>query len=270
MPMNAPGLRLMSRRGYAAAASSVFDYPLTTQFDETDVLAIFDDVFVPWDKVFIYKNLDLVSKQWTETPAHLLGNNQAQIRFTTKLDFLTGVARKIAEMNQSLSFPPVRTMLGELAAYTSLIHASVYAQEQNCAIDDHGIAWPAKAEEFAVMVWQSDLVPKMLQMVRDLCGGGLIQLPSSVKDFTSPLTRPDVDRFVQSPGHSAEERVKLMKLAWDLIGSEFASRNLQYEMFYVGAPHGVRGRRFAMFDWDRATGLVDNALNSYDLNGLKK
>jgi 4-hydroxyphenylacetate 3-monooxygenase len=270
VPLGAPGLRILSRRSYAAAASSVFDYPLSAQFDESDALAVFDDVLVPWEHVFIYRDRRITAAQWNETPAHLLGNSQAQIRFSTKLDFMTGVAHRIATINRSIDVPAVRVALGELAAYTSLVHACVYAQEQNCEIDQHGVAWPARAETYAIMTIQSDLYPKMIQMVRDLAGGGLIQLPSSAADFLSDQTRPDLDRYVQSPGVTSLERVKLMKLAWDLIGSEYASRHLQYEMFYVGAPFTVRNRMFQVFDFDRATALLDKALAGYDLEGTTR
>jgi 4-hydroxyphenylacetate 3-monooxygenase len=269
VPMNAPGLRILSRRSYAQAASSLFDYPLSSQFDETDSLVVFDDVFVPWERVFAYRDRKLVADQWNRTPAHLLGNNQAQIRFATKLDFLTGIAYRITEMNRSIGNPAVKGVLGELAAHTSLIHGQIAAQELNAEIDEFGVAWPARAECFAVMVIQSELYPKLLTMVRDLAGGGMIQLPSSVADFASSATRPDLDRFVQSPGVPSIDRVKLLKLAWDLVGSEFASRHLQYEMFYAGAPFLVKMRMFQVFDFDRGGALVDAALASYDENGLR-
>lgn len=89
IPVGAPGVKVYSRRSYAAAANSVFDYPLSSRSDETDSLLVFDEVFVPWERVFVYRNLEVASAQWAQTPAHLLGNNQAQIRFSTKLDFLT-------------------------------------------------------------------------------------------------------------------------------------------------------------------------------------
>jgi len=268
VPLSAPGLRILSRRSYASAANSVFDYPLASQFDETDSLAVFDDVFIPWEHVFVYRDRTLVSDQWNLTPAHLLGNNQAQIRFTAKLDFLVGLASKMTKMNRSDKAPPVRGTLGELAAYASLIHGQVYAQEYNCEIDEYGVAWPARAESFAVMVIQSELYPKMLHIVRDLAGGGVIQLPSSVADFQNPETRADLDRFVQSPGVTSLERVKLLKLLWDLVGSEFGSRHEQYEMFYAGAPFLVKMRMFQVFDFERGEALVDRALGSYDENGL--
>jgi 4-hydroxyphenylacetate 3-monooxygenase len=269
IPIATPGVKIYSRRGYAAAASSVFDYPLSSQFDETDSLAVFDDVFVPWENVFVYRDLDLVQAQWWETPAHILGNNQAQIRFATKLDFLTGLAHRVADMNGLGSLPPVQGSLGELAAYASLVTGLVNGALQNCKIDDFGVARPGAAETFANMTLQSELYPKVLGMVRELCGGGLIQLPSSVEDLRSEDVAATLSTYIQSPGVPAVERVKLLKLVWDLVGSEFASRHVQYEMFYAGAPFVVKMRMFQNYDFGRADALVQSALDGYDLDGVK-
>jgi Aromatic ring hydroxylase len=61
--------------------------------------------------------------------------------------------------------------------------------------------------------------------------------------------------------------VKLLKLVWDLVGSEFAGRHEQYEMFYAGAPFLVRSRMSQVYDFDRATALVDRVMAGYDLKG---
>jgi 4-hydroxyphenylacetate 3-monooxygenase len=266
IPVGAPGVKVYSRRSYASAANSVFDYPMSTRFDETDSLLVFDHVFVPWERVFVFRNLDVVSAQWYETSAHLLGNNQAQIRFATKLDFLTGLALRVAEMNGSATLPPVKGAVGEIAAHAAMVRGLVYAQEQNCRIDAAGVAWPGPAECFANMTLQSEIYPKLLNMVRDLCGGGLIQLPSSAADYGNPDIAADLDRYVQSPGISSQDRVKLLKLVWDMVGSEFASRHHQYEMFYAGAPFLVKQRMFGAFDFGRANRLVDTALAGYDID----
>ncbi len=266
IPAGEAGVRIHSRRSYASAATSDFDYPLSSRFDETDSLIVFDNVFVPWERVFIYRDLDIVSQQWNETPAHLLGNNQAQIRLAAKLNLLCGVALRVAQMNGVDKLPPVRGALGELAAHAAMVSGLVAAQEQNCEVDDHGVAWPGRAECFALMTLASEFYPRLITIVRDLCGGGVIQLPSSVRDFDNEQARADFDRFVQSPGYSSEQRVKLMKLAWDLIGSEFAGRHQQYEMFYAGAPFLVRSRMANVFDFARAGSTVDRLLGTYGLD----
>ena len=264
IPVSAPGVTIVSRRSYARAATSVYDYPLSSRFDETDSLVVFDDVFVPWENVFVYRDLDLVQAQWWQTPAWVLGNNQAQIRFAAKLDFLTGVAAKVAAMNGVDRLPPVQGTLGELGAYATAANALVLAAEQRCHIDDNGVAWPGEAETFANTTLQAGIYGKVLDMIRELCGGGLIQLPSSVEDFHAPEIAAHLERYVQSPQTPSRERVKLLKLAWDLVGSEFAGRHHQYEMFYAGAPFVVKTRMYRNYDFDAATALADAALSGYD------
>src|SRR5712672_484654 len=78
VPISAPGLKLYPRRTFATAAMNSFDYPLSSRFDETDCFCVFDNVFVPWENVFIYRNLSVSRDQWFKTPAHLYGNHQAQ------------------------------------------------------------------------------------------------------------------------------------------------------------------------------------------------
>ena len=93
------GIRIHPRRPYAQMATSVFDYPLSSRFDEVDATVVFDDVFVPWEQVFIYRNVDLVNAQFHETPSHTLANFQSLVRFTVKLEFMAGLALKLVEVH---------------------------------------------------------------------------------------------------------------------------------------------------------------------------
>ena len=198
-----------------------------------------------------------------------MGNSQAQIRYMTKLRFLVGLAKKITDMNGTGSLPPVIGELGKLATYATMYEGLVYAQEAECWTNDNGYVLPSMPHIYANMNLQSEINPKLLDIVRELAGGGLIQLPSSVEDLKNPEIRDTITKYVQSPGVPGEDRIKLMKLAWDMIGSEFAGRHEQYEKFYAGAPFIVKTHAHRTYDWDRATGLVDYALSGYDINGRK-
>lgn len=266
---NAPGVKIYSRRSYAEAATSVFDYPLASRFDETDALLVYDDVFVPWEHVFVYRDVDLTRAHFFETAAHALGNNQAQIRFAVKLKFLAGLAHRIAAMNGSLALPPVQGALGRIAGIAATVEGLVLAQEAHCTIDADGLARPGSQELYANMMVQGDVYQELLHVMRDLCGGGLIQLPSSVADFDNPEIAADLERYVTSPGTGAEARTKLLKLAWDAIGSEFAGRHAQYEMFYAGAPFITKTHMFRAYDFAGANALVQAALDGYDRGGRR-
>jgi 4-hydroxyphenylacetate 3-monooxygenase len=267
VPCNAPGVKIYSRRSYAAAASSVFDYPLASRFDETDSLVVYDNVFVPWEDVFVYRNLEICRAQWFETPAHVLGNFQAQVRFSTKLQFLLGLAKRIADMNgssQHLSGP-----LGQLATYAAMYAGLICGAEHNSVVGANGYEVPGKQEIYANMNLQSEIYPRMLDIIREICGGGLIQLPSAAADFSSPQTRQDIRTYMCANDSSAEERVKLLKLAWDAVGSEFAGRHEQYEKFYAGAPFIVRQHMVREYDFKGSARLVDYALSGYGPGGLE-
>jgi 4-hydroxyphenylacetate 3-monooxygenase len=97
-------------------------------------------------------------------------------------------------------------------------------------------------------------------MARELAGGAMIMLPSSVKDFESPEIASDLERYIASPGFKAKDRVAVLKMAWDLIGSEFAGRHEQYEKFYGGASFLVRQNMARNYDFDTATAMVERAL----------
>ena len=111
------------------------------------------------------------------------------------------------------------------------------------------------------------MYPKVIAAIRELAGGAVIMLPSSAKDFANPELRTIIEATQGSPSRSAQERVKMFRLVWDATGSEFASRHLQYEMFYGGATHVTAGHAFRTYDWDRAVGMVDRLERSYDVDG---
>ena len=105
VPMNAKGLRILSRKSYEQHARSEFDYPLSYRFDENDAVLYFDEVDIPWERVFVLNDRALCQKQFYDTPCYVYQEYQAVIRSAVKLRFLAGLALERAE--------PV--LLGEVA-----------------------------------------------------------------------------------------------------------------------------------------------------------
>jgi 4-hydroxyphenylacetate 3-monooxygenase len=261
VPVNAPGLKLYPRRPFAPMATNSFDYPLSSRFDESDSYVVFENVFVPWERVFIYRNVDISRDQWFKTPSHLYGNHQAQVRYVTKLRFMIGIAQRMNEMTGNVANPAVQIMMGELGALVSVYESTLLAHETMSTIDSDGVLWPSRTALYGAMALQSELNGRMLEIIRELTGAAMITLPSSVHDFESPDTAPDMERYMRSASSDAKSRVALMRLAWDFIGSEFGSRHQQYEKFYGGASFLVKQNVYRSFDFKRATALVDAALN---------
>ena len=267
LPMNAKGLRVLSRKSYEAHAVSVYDNPLSSRFDENDALMYFDDVKVPWDRVFVHRDTDLCRAQFHDTPGHAYQNYQAQIRLSVKIAFLAGLARRITEVIGTTKIPSVAEQLGHLAAQVGMVNAMLSGME---ASGSHVGEWyvPNKHYMYSAQVLTQELYPRVIQTIRDLAGGALIMLPSSVDDFANEDLRRIIDKTQRSAAFAPEQKVKFLKAAWDAIGSEFGSRHTQYEMFYAGARFVTTGHSFRTFDWDHATELVDVLLKSYDLDGV--
>jgi 4-hydroxyphenylacetate 3-monooxygenase len=264
VPMNAKGLKILSRKSYEEAATSVFDYPLAARFDENDAVLYFDDVKVPWERVFVNQDVVMCQKQFHATPAHVYQNYQAQVRLMVKMRFLVGVARRIAETNGVVGFPQVKELLGSLASQNTMVDALVHAMEIKG--QRHGAYFvPDPHTLYSAQVLTQQLYAQVMVALRELAGGGMIMLPSSIQDFANAELRALIDKTQQSPTGSSRDRVKFFKLAWDAVGSEFASRHTQYEMFYAGATFVTKGHSFRTFDWDRCTQLVDRMLDSYSL-----
>uniref|UniRef100_UPI0024113F4F 4-hydroxyphenylacetate 3-hydroxylase C-terminal domain-containing protein n=1 Tax=Mesobacillus harenae TaxID=2213203 RepID=UPI0024113F4F len=131
--------------------------------------------------------------------------------------------------------------------------------------NQNGVYVPNPRFLYSAMAMQPEINNSVLEIARELAGGGLIQLPSSYKDFVNEETAKDIKRYVQSPGVPAEQRVQLYKLAWDIIGSEFAGRHQQYERFYGGPPFVVKGQAFRNYGFEEADHLVQECLDSYSL-----
>jgi len=264
LPMNAKGLRVLSRKSYEAAAVSVFDNPISSRFDENDALIYFDDVKVPWERVFVHRDPDMCRAQFHDTPGHAYQNYQAQIRLSVKIKFLTGLAHRLTEAIGTTAMPPVREQLGFLAAQVSMVNAMMAGMEAEGTMRGEWYV-PNKHFMYSAQVLTQDLYPKVINTLRDLSGGALIMLPSSIRDYDDPMLARIINTTQRAAKMSPEGKVKFLKAAWDAVGSEFGSRHTQYEMFYAGARFVTTGHSYRTFDWAGATGMVDDLMSSYQL-----
>jgi 4-hydroxyphenylacetate 3-monooxygenase len=264
LPIATAGLRLLSRKSYEAHAVSVYDNPLSSRFDENDAVLYFDDVKVPWDRVFVHRDTDMCRAQFHDTPAHIFQNYQAQIRLSVKLRFLVGLAHKITETIGTTNMPQVREQLGTLAAHAGMVDGLLSGMEASGS-QRGAFFLPNRHLVYAAQVVTQALYPRLINLIRDLAGGALIMLPSSFRDWENPDIASILRKSQRAAhGHTAD-KVKLLKAAWDAIGSEFASRHTQYEMFYAGARFVATGNSYRTYDWRAACGMVDHLLSSYDL-----
>ncbi len=267
VPVNAPGLALWSRKAFEREATSEFDSPLTWRFDETDSMVMCDKVRVPWEKVFVHNDAVLARDIYIKTPGHCYGNHQSNVRFHEKMQLIVGLASKIAQASGAHEVPAVREALGRFAALEATLGGMIAGQIQDA--ED----WPAGYKTFnrrymyAALNWCTEGHSAIIDALRELLGGGVFQMPADISLMRDPLLREQFEKYWQTPQLGAIERMKLYKLAWDLVGSEFAGRHTQYEKFYAGASFIVRNHNFREAPWEHFHKVVEDLMASYGVPG---
>jgi 4-hydroxyphenylacetate 3-monooxygenase len=275
VPMNAPGVKMICRASYAATAEAMgtpFDYPLSSRLDENDAVFIFDDVFIPWENVFCYGDIDKANNFFPRSGFLPRFMFHGCTRLAVKLDFIAGLLLKAVEATGAKDFRGVQANVGEVLAWRNLFWAITDAMARTPTPWTPGYVLPNLDYGLAYRVFMTVGYPKVKEIIENVLASALIYLPSSSLDFKSPEIRPYLDKYVRgSGGYSAEERVKLMKLMWDAIGSEFGSRHELYERNYAGNHESIR---FETLLVAQATGLVDQltafadqCMSEYNLDG---
>ncbi|MFC3884001.1 4-hydroxyphenylacetate 3-hydroxylase family protein [Bacillus songklensis] len=274
VPMNAPGVKMISRQSFELQASrsgSPFNYPLSSRFDENDAVIVLDNVFIPWENVLTYKNVDVTNKFFVETGFINRFTFQGCTRFAVKLDFMAGLLLKATEQAGTNKFRGVQVNVGEVLAWRNTFWSLSTAMATDPTPGWNGTVMPnlkygAAYRALAPFVW-----PKVKNIFEQVLAGGLIQLPSGAEDFLNPELRPYIDKYYRGSGVDALERVKLYKMIWDSIGTEFGARHELYEINYGGNTENVRAEMVnianATGESDKYKSFVDQALSEYDLEG---
>src|SRR5580692_7087636 len=161
LPMNAKGIRVLSRKSYEASAVSVFDNPISSRFDENDALIYFDDVKVPWERMFVFRDTDMCRAQFHDTPGHAYQNYQAQIRLSVKIRFLVGLAHGITEAIGTTNIPSVREQLGMLASQAAMVDGMLAGMEAEGVMRGEWYV-PNKHLMYAAQVLTQDLYPRVV------------------------------------------------------------------------------------------------------------
>jgi 4-hydroxyphenylacetate 3-monooxygenase len=277
VPMSSPGVKLFCRPSYSMAAEvmgSPFDYPLSSRFDENDSILVFDKVLGPWENIFIYGDDDAVEKVNTFFPFSGFIPRftlHGATRLAVKLDFLAGLLIKGLEAGGTSEFRGVKVRFGEVLAWRNLFWAITDAMCHTPT--PWGSAMQPNLDYGMIYRWFMTLgYPRIKEIIQQDLGAGLIYVNSSAADFKNPEMRPYLDKYVRGTGeYDAVNRVKLMKLLWDSIGSEFGSRWELYERNYSGNHENVRQEivfaQTASGQIDEYKGFAEQCMAEYDLDG---
>jgi 4-hydroxyphenylacetate 3-monooxygenase len=264
VPLNAPGVSIWSRKPYEKYAVSEFDNPLASRFDENDAAVLFENVKVPWERVFCHDNVEMTRAIYMRTPGHAMANHQANVRFLEKMKLIIGIAGKIADMNGARNVPAVQFTLGRLAALEATLEGLIMGQINSGEAHPNGYHTVNRRYVYAALHWCTNHHSEICDTVRELLGAGVFQMPADASVLEDETLRETFETYWSVPGQSARERMKLLNLAWDLLGSDFAGRHMQYEKFYAGPGFVMNSYSYLTGPWAEWEGRVDELLGTYE------
>jgi 4-hydroxyphenylacetate 3-monooxygenase len=242
---DAPGLRYLCRTSLYNGGST-FDEPLASRFEEMDAVVVFDDVFVPNERVFLLGHPELCNNFYAETGAAALMTHQVVTRTIAKSEFFLGLASEIAATIGIDGFNHIQEQLAELVVDVEIGKALMRASEADAALNEWGMMQPKWSTLNAARNWYPKAAQRFPQIIRTFCASGLMALPGEADLASDAL--PDIELYLQGKSLTGPERVRLFKLAYDASISGFSSRQALYEYFFFGDPVRMAGALVNSYD----------------------
>jgi 4-hydroxyphenylacetate 3-monooxygenase len=233
IPCGTPGLKFLCRESFDLGRSHA-DHPLGSRFEEMDCVVFFDDVLVPWERVFLLGDVDLVNGASMKTHASRHSAHQGAAKNLAKCEFVLGVALLMTQTLGNAQLPHSEERLGELMMYTELTRACIRAAEADAELDEWGVMCPAQMPAEITRNLFMTAYPRMVEILQLLGSSSFMIIPSEA-DFAGPLA-PEIEQYLATDNSSAHDRVKLFRLAWDIACSSFGSRQVLYERFFASDP----------------------------------
>ena len=257
IPVATKGLKFICRPSHDTGGP-LLEHPLSGQFDEMDALAVFDDVLIPWERVFVYDDVELANLTLQKVAIWRQYMQQVAVKNIAKLEFILGVVHGITEAIGIGVYSHVQEKTTEVIDTLETVRSYLRAAEADAAPwhnpeEGEGI-WPAAEPWTAMRNWYPDAYSRVIAIVEQLAAGGLMLTPTE-EDMSGPMAA-SINKYYQGATIEARERVRLFRLAWDLVGTEFGSRQTLYERFFNGDVVQLRQRRYASYDYSNAEASV--------------
>jgi 4-hydroxyphenylacetate 3-monooxygenase len=269
--MDTPGTKLLCRPSYEQNARSPFDHPLSSRFDENDAVLIFHEAFIPWENFLVYRNVERANSFFPESGFFNRYNLQGGTRLAVKLDLMTGLLARGLAVNGTDGFRGVQAALGDVIAWRTMLWAMTTALCSDPQSGPGGSVMPRLEYAAAMRIFATSAWPAVKSIFENVLGGAPLVTTSGREDLLNPDLQPLIDRYYRGTNATAQERIKLFKLIWDAIGTEFAGRHELYERNYAGNHENIR---LEVLLSATATGAVDEyksfadqCLAEYDLDG---
>ena len=245
IPNNTPGLSFQCREPLDLGRSHV-DHPLGSRFDEMDAMVFFDDVLVPWERVFLMNDVELANRAYAETGAVLHMAHQVVNLKVAKTEAFLGVMQAAIDMIGNGSYQHVQEMIAEVIIVLEIMKSLKVASEVGATKNAYGVMTPLRGPLDAARNYYPTVYQRLVEILRLVTSSGLIMIPTEA-DRRGPRGA-DIAKYLNSAGGDAEERVRLMRLAWDMTISGFGGRQTHYENFFFGDPVRMRQALYGIYD----------------------
>ncbi len=275
LPMDAPGVKLICRNSYEEIATRLgtpFDYPLSSRFDENDATFVLDKVLIPWENVLVHRDTEKILSFYPRSGFLNGFCFQGCTRFAVKLDFIAGAVARALRAAGGDEFRGNQALLGEIIAWRNLFWSL-----SDCMVNAPqpwvgDAVLPNLQAALSYRVFAPEAYSRIREIIEKIVASSLIYLPSSARDFQNPAIDPLLARYVRgSYGIGYKERIKIMKLLWDAVGTEFGGRHELYERNYAGNHEDIRIQTLAAArrngSLDAMMALVDRCMADYDEKG---
>jgi len=259
IPTDAPGLKFICREPFDDGTMSRWDHPLGSRFEEPDAMVVFEDVLIPWERVFLHENVALANRLFTGASIQNNTGHQTAIRGLAKCKLLVGVAIAMSRSVKTDVFLHVQEQLGEILGFLQLVEGALHLSELKAERTESGAIRPAWAPLQTIRYHLPRMYERIVKVVQVIGAGGLLINPTE-QDIASEIG-PDIAAYYRGAGVDAKARIHLAKLAWDATGTQFGQRMLQYERYYAGDPVRVGASLYMRHDVDELMRLVERALS---------
>ncbi|KKI90164.1 4-hydroxyphenylacetate 3-monooxygenase [Bacillus sp. SA1-12] len=259
IPSDTKGLKFICRESYYQGESTI-NYPLSSRFHEMDTIMIFDNVLVPWERVFFYHRQDIAQKLFARSSFTPLALHQVIIRQIVKTEFILGLAQKMVHTLNVSEYQHIKEKISEMIMGLETMKALLDRAELHASEDSWGTVVPNANSLYVAVTMFPKLYPRFIEILQLIGAGGLVSIPNE-EDFQSSLDA-DISQYFQGAACDAVTKTKIFRLAWDLTMSAFGTRQTQYERYFFGDPVRLASNLYSGYPRDDYVKQVEDFLNN--------
>ncbi|KAB0570738.1 4-hydroxyphenylacetate 3-hydroxylase N-terminal domain-containing protein [Brucella pituitosa] len=252
VPIDTPGIKMISREMVSQPLSSKFDHPVASLGEEADQFIVFDNVFVPKERLF---NLGDPTAMSYYGPVCVFAHWHVLTRLAVKAELFVGAGQMVLDYLGTGKIPAVQMMLGQLVEYAQTLRAFVTAAEALAVPTEGDVMRPDVGMLTAGRLYSIENYPKIIHILQEMCGQGLV-----MRFGKKAFDNPEVGHFLHEllPGHGVSAMVKeqLMNFIWDMTSGSLAGRVALFENVNATPAPALRARLYNEVKRDRYVAQV--------------